>query len=557
MSANRPTTLAVIAGAFMAFTACSRSSSKAPSAGPPDDTPAPTPTPTPSATQPEPSLAVTCAPASVTAGQGPVTCTTALANADGTIAWTLTGPGSLSSSTGAAVDYAPPAQLDAGATAHVVAAAAGLTASFDVHVSPSAPPPASGISGHVVDAGGHPVAGVVARVAGHAAATTDGAGAFTIPEVTPPYDLVLSTSGSGRTVQVYAGLTRADPTAAIYQAGLAATGVGDRSANLAGQVNGGDPEAAARGDFQGVLFASAELPAGDPLDVVGVAIAPPSASYELPMSWRGTGSLRGAVLAVQWRADLNTAAPTAYWLATAPDVNVADGATASIPSLDLAAVPAVTTQGTVRLPPRYALKLTSAQLAPATQGPSFLLFYDDNAGVPWGDPPIFRYVLPALDGAALQLCARAANTAAGHLDSAAMGCVEASGLAAVDIPVTAAPEPLVPANGANAVGLDTVFAWQPFPEGMNVLEVTPDGTDAPAFLVFTAASRATLPDLGEAALALPSGASYHWRVRGLAPVDSVDALAAPGAVPLPLDYPSPHGPRWAWGRSTAYQFTVR
>jgi hypothetical protein len=138
-----------------------------------------------------------------------------------------------------------------------------------------------------------------------------------------------------------------------------------------------------------------------------------------------------------------------------------------------------------------------------------------------------------------------------------MGCVDACGLAAVDVVVRAAPEPLAPANGANAVGLGTVFAWQPVPDGVHVLEVTPDGPDAATFLVFTAASSAALPDLGETALGLPSGASYHWRVRGFAPVASVDAFAAPGTVPLPLDYPPPHGPRWAWGRSTAYQFTVR
>jgi hypothetical protein len=556
MSANRFMTLVVSACALLSFAACSRSSSKALSASPEDGTPAPALTPTPSPTQPEPSLAVTCAPASATAGQGPVTCAAALANADGTIAWTLTGPGSLSASTGAAVHYAPPIQLDADAISRVVAAAAGLAASFDIHVSPSAKR-ASGISGHVVDAGGHPVAGVMARVAGYAATTTDDAGAFTIPEVAPPYDLVLSTSGLGRIVEVYAGLTRTDPTVAIYQAGLAATGIGDRSANLAGRVSGGDPAAKGGHNYQGVLFASTELPAGDPLEAVGTAVARPPDSYKFPVSWRGTGSLRGAVLAVQWRADPGTAAPTAYWLAMALDVDVADGATTSIPPLELSAVPAVTTVGTVRLPPRYALKLTSAQMTPWTQKSPFSLFHDDNAGVPWGDPPIFRYVLPTLVGTDLQLCARAANTAPGHLDSVAMGCVEASGLAAVDVPVTAAPEPFVPANGANAVGLDTVFAWQPFPEGVNVLEVTPDGPDAPAFLVFTASSRAALPDLGDEALSLPSRASYHWRVRGLAPVASVDALAAPGAVPPPLDYPSPHGSRWAWGRSTAYQFTAR
>jgi hypothetical protein len=543
---------AMIAGALLAMTACSRSSSTARSARPPDDT-ASAPVAIPAA--PEPSFAVTCAPAFVTAGLGRVTCTATPASAGIAIEWSLSGPGALSTSRNESVDYAPPERLDADATARVVAAAAGLTASFEVHVLRSARL-APRVSGHVVDAEGYPVAGIVARVAGHEAATTDEAGAFTISGVQPPYDLVLSTLGPGRTAQVYAGLTRADPTVALYRPGLAAADGLERRANLAGQVMGGDP--AGVGDsFQGVLFASAGLPSRDPLDAVGVAIAPPPSSYEFPVSWRGASTLHGAMLAVQWRSDPGTAAPTAYWHATAPDVEVADGATAAVPLLELAATPVVTTKGTVRLPPDYAMKLVLAQWAPATQGPAFSLFYDDNGGAKWGAPPIFHYVLPVLDGASLQLCARAVSTAARRGDSVAMGCVDACGLAAIDVVVRAAPEPLAPANGANAVGLDTVFAWQPVPEGVHVLEVTPDGPDAPTFLVVTAASSATLPNLGESALGLPSGASYHWRVRGFAPVANLDALAAPGAAPLPLDYPSPHGPRWAWGRSTAYQFIVR
>jgi hypothetical protein len=567
MSVNRPALSAVIAGALLSLAACSRSSIKTPIDGPPNAGPLevqPTPTPTPTLganpdappPQSNPSLASSCARASVIAGQGPVACTATLANADGAIAWTLIGPGSLSSSTNASANYTPPAFLNADATARVVAEAAGLMASFDIHVLPFAPL-SPGVSGHVVDAYGNPVAGVIARVAGHAPATTDYSGAFSFSEITPPYDLVLSTPGPRRTIEVYAGLTRVDPTVAMYQAGSAPPGAGDRSASLAGQVTGGDPEAMARGDFQGVLFASSELPACDALDVLGVAIAAPPDSYKFPVSWRGASTLQGAVLAMQWRADSNTGAPTAYWLATAPEVSIADGATASIPPLALATAPVVTTEGIVRLPAGYSLKLTSVQLSPAAQSPAFSLFYDDNAGLPWGNQPIFHYILPVLDGAALQLCARAASTAAPRLDSVAMGCVQASGLAAVEVPVEAAPEPFSPVNGANAVGLDTVFTWRPFPESVTALEVTPDGTDAPAFLVFTADSRASLPDLSEPALALPSGTSYHWRVRGFAPVASVDALATPGAVPMPLDYPSPRGSRWAWGRSTSYQFRVR
>lgn len=494
----------------------------------------------------EPSLTASCTPPAVTAGQGATTCTAVLTNSTAAISWTLDGPGALSSSAGASVEYQPPTTLSSAAVAHVVATAADLTAPVDVSIAASVG--GLTVQGRAVDPLGFPLADVHVSVAGLPSTTTAADGTFTVPGVVAPYDLVLFTLGKGRTVTVYAGLTRPDPTVAIYQDGLTGAGAAARSATVTGTVTAGDANPG--GDYQGVLVASAQLPAIDMPFAWGGGVSAPPSSWTWAPSWFGAATLGSSVLAIQWHVDPSMAAPTAYWMGTA-DVTLTDGETASVPPIALSSTPAITTQGTIDLPAHYALDQISAQLAPAAGGPAFPLFWDTNGGA-----TTFTYVLPAMGQGELRLCARASSTDPAHDDDVALGCVDAAGLATVDLPVPAAPRPYAPAKGANAVGMDTTFSWQPLAGGVHALEVRPED-DAPAYLVFTAAARTALPTVGPAELLLPSGAAYTWRVRGFAPVASVDALAAPGAVPLALDDPSPLPGPWSWGRSGAYEFTVR
>ena len=88
-----------------------------------------------------PSLMVTPATACLVAGDGPTTFAAQLENALGAITWSLapSGIGDLSATSGAAVEYTPPAAIAAPANLEVVATGAGLTSSAAVTVAPAAP----------------------------------------------------------------------------------------------------------------------------------------------------------------------------------------------------------------------------------------------------------------------------------------------------------------------------------------------------------------------------------------------------------------------------------
>jgi hypothetical protein len=91
--------------------------------------PAPTPTPTPPAPTPAVSLTVSPSATSTTPGGAAITLTATVTGSTATPTWTLTGPGTLSASTGAVVTYTPPATgvLDANSTAIVSASLTGAT----------------------------------------------------------------------------------------------------------------------------------------------------------------------------------------------------------------------------------------------------------------------------------------------------------------------------------------------------------------------------------------------------------------------------------------------
>ena len=96
--------------------------------GSPTPAPAPTPTPTP-APSPSASLTVTASATSTSAGGTPITLTAAVTNSTASPTWSLSGPGTLSATSGTVVTYTPPATgaIDANTTAIVSAALTGAT----------------------------------------------------------------------------------------------------------------------------------------------------------------------------------------------------------------------------------------------------------------------------------------------------------------------------------------------------------------------------------------------------------------------------------------------
>lgn len=88
---------------------------------------------------PTPTLTVNPTTTTVTVGGAAVTFNATLAGATDTINWTLTGPGTLSASTGATTSYTPPGTGDAG-TATLTATAGALTASASITINAAQAP---------------------------------------------------------------------------------------------------------------------------------------------------------------------------------------------------------------------------------------------------------------------------------------------------------------------------------------------------------------------------------------------------------------------------------
>jgi uncharacterized protein YkwD len=92
----------------------------------------------PRGTNPAPSLTVGPTTATATVGGAAIPFTATLLNSVETINWTLTGPGSISSTTGATTSYTPPTTGDPG-TATLTATAGALTASATITINAATP----------------------------------------------------------------------------------------------------------------------------------------------------------------------------------------------------------------------------------------------------------------------------------------------------------------------------------------------------------------------------------------------------------------------------------
>lgn len=173
----------------------------------------------------QPSLTVTPASATVTAGGSGTAFTATLQNSSDAIFWSLTGNGTISVNTGATTTYTPPATVAAAETATLTATAGALTSSATITINP---PPTVTVTGRVLKFNGDPASGVNVQIDDAAGLTlstlsteispdvaTDPSGNFTIAGVTPPYTLSVIPPVGQEVPQTWTGVTRTDPTVVI------------------------------------------------------------------------------------------------------------------------------------------------------------------------------------------------------------------------------------------------------------------------------------------------------------------------------------------------------
>lgn len=456
---------------------------------------------------PPPITITVTGPTSVVAGGAPVTYTATLSSGSATVTWTLTGPGSLSPTTGSETSYTPPPTTDQGASLTLTASATGATPGT-LAITLAAPATIT-VSGIVVIPSQLPAEGMTVVIPGRPATITDASGTFSISGVTTPYDCTVLVTPTDLSI-TYVGLTRPDPTLQVFDL------IEPRSGTLDGAVTPFSATAMAPrlvfGSPDGAAEAVDGAPAGDPV--------PDRYDYQLFPGWSGPPITTGTVHALQW---LETdGLPTTY-TGYGSQANVAvpnyDVGTATAPTVTLAPVETSTLTGSITAFEGAVLLKKEVDVHFDTGG-LLPIVVDGSA------PLAFSYATPSL--ASVATLDVTVTAALGTGDDVSHVCER--GLAAdadVQLALVAPPLASAPGSGATGVGLTTDFTWSGFSGGVHVLVTQADGA-APWYYVVTSGTAARIPDLSAHGMPLPPSTDYRWQVRAYARFPDVDAFAGPG-----------------------------
>src|SRR5207244_6944257 len=146
----------------------------------------------------------------------------------------------------------------------------------------------------------------------------------------------------------------------------------------------------------------------------------------------------------------------------------------------------------------------------------------------------FPYTVPAESGLAFTVAAQAVDGSS-RWSAFFKGGISGN-TSNVSVPLAAAPQLALPANGAYGVDATTPFSWsQGGGTGVNLFKVWPSNSTSPTYFVFATGADAKIPDLAAEGMGLPAGASYYWHVDRLFPVASVDDAAGEGLRRLIFD----------------------
>jgi len=374
--------------------------------------------------------------------------------------------------------------------------------------SPTGPGSTGSINGYVKDIDGVPINAVSVIVKGKSPAITDASGAFSVSNVTTPYDIILVLSTQDAAVE-YKGVTRKDPTL-YYPFSLTQP----RTATINGTVP------AATGKTTLVFFVSG--------DYSWWATATASnGNYSISPSWKGsTISLSGKLYVLRWSSNA-AGLPSQYDAFGSANLTITDGGTFNSNNFstgDLTQPAAQNISGSVSTP-SASYALTEKDLY-VDFGNAFV-FIASETGTSLTDN--FSYNVPVINGATFEVDAYASATSTPTNRSCYYWKTGiAAGASGVTVPLASAPQLNLPAN--NGTGVDTTiqFLWaQGGGGGVNEFDVYPETSgDGPDFIVITTANTASIPNLAPQGLSLPLSTSYQWDVIEYYPMSSVDSAAS-------------------------------
>jgi hypothetical protein len=364
------------------------------------------------------------------------------------------------------------------------------------------------VTGRVLDGRGVAVAGAQVFV-GTAQAdagmplstTTDGSGSFTLAGVAAPYDVSVL---MGKHVVQDVGVTSPAPTLVAVNE---AVGI-SQTAQVSGTI--GAPSGA-----------KVSVGFGPPTVLATGSVDPASGGYTLIATWvspdGGATPVTGSVGAAGSYAPAGGPATGLY--GETPVLSLDGGAPVAGENITVqpVALDVITSPITVPADGGWSIPVKAVSLGTASSGQ--IAIVTDTSGT-----PSTNYPVPYPDGGTPLLIVYGVQAGGGTSST-----LQSYGPPPWDAGISLVPGPVQgsPANGAATVTFADSFTWTGC-AGVSQLHVscTPSGV---AFDVLTAASVATLPDLGAAAPRFAPSDSCGWSVTCLAPLAGVDELVGGGS----------------------------
>jgi hypothetical protein len=391
------------------------------------------------------------------------------------------------------------------------------------------------VTGKVVGQNGQAVAGVPVLVPGKVSTNTDASGNFSIANVTTPYDINV-VDAANKQALVYKGLTRTDPTLVF----LGSTPGTARHGTINGQVSGpGFTPNQGANDVTRVVFASPET-AGSTTTGVSGLFGP------VNLTWYGPTATTGNLYALQWTKDANSL-PVANGYKgyrTRSGIAVNDGSTLNNQFDTLQTVPTTQFTATVTIPAAYTLSSKSLFLR-VSQFAIISLLGDATPNA------TLSYYTPNVGGATLLLQATAIKGAGNGTVYYKNGA--GPGATGVAVTIPAAPDLSLPVDAATGVDTTVTFSWTPMTGAIHLLIFT--SASNPGYIILTAGTSASIPNLKGLGLGLPSAQTYTWQVYGIGPFATADDAAGAAGFLGALSSPTSLTTDGYYGVSASRHFT--
>lgn len=371
------------------------------------------------------------------------------------------------------------------------------------------------VSGTVVHRHGGAVAGASIFIEGHSPVVTNGSGAFEIPDVTPPYDVLITdtTTGSGT---LYVGLTTTEPWLNIHRElwreGFAPVDV-TLTAGGSGFVS---PNPA---DTRTVLRPASPGVAGFDQTLA----TEPATAMDFNLSWPGTAPRDETVNVIQYTSVDGYATDYLAFGGNNLD-DVEDGSNDNTLNITMQPVDDDNITGSITVPEGQTLAVIRSRIMLFGAG-SFLV---NGAAT---TETTYSLLMPQVTGATgtVEVVATLPEPNAA-LEMTRTGLAIPSSGIDFELPDLPAPIAESPAADAAGVGPGSVLSWASGGDLVYVVQFWPDDGNSRSgrLTVVTQGGEATLPDTAPYGVTLGSAEEYAWSAVGHHGPGSVDDVAVSG-----------------------------